>query len=401
MRAGWLWVAIVGCGVPSEDAENTDVVAELQRPTKRSEVLAAVHEGTHQILMFGGNDGPIVSQTPMGVFLDETWVYKPGVGWDQLDTVGPSARGRYAISTDEAGGRALAFGGRFRKEGRSGDYKLFKDLWSFDFNTGAWTQLDEGTGPSARYYPASAWDDAAGLYYIWGGATNADPLSILPSDELWSWDGAAWTELETTGDKPSTRVFFGSTYDPERNRLVVFGGQKGDFQSLAYNDFYALDLDDLTWSRLHDGNGLAPSTRMHAHLAYDAPRDRYLLFGGHTDIGDLNDMWAFDPASGEWTEDYIADVFTGKDLGCRGNASEVPKNYVDMDLTAPERRHRGMFGLLDGSAWIFGGIHAECSDQLDDTWRYDLEGRSWEELMEATSGEACLRRNDDCQCLCL
>lgn len=402
MRAGWWLLALAACGTGAKDELATDE-APQERPGKRSEVLAAVDPGTHQILMFGGNDGPIVSQTPMGVFLDETWIFEPSAGWHQLDVTGPSARGRYAVSVDEAAGRAYAFGGRFRKEGRTGEYKLFGDLWAFDFATRAWTELDDGKGdgPKPRYYPASAWDASAGLFYIWGGATNADPLVIQPTDELWSWDGEAWAEVPTTGDKPSTRVFFGNSYDPVRNRLIVFGGQKGDFQSLAYNDFYALDLDDFTWTRLHDGEGLAPSTRMHAHLAYDAPRDRYLLFGGHTDIGDMNDMWSFDPDTGAWTEDYIADVFTGEDLGCRGNRSEVPKNYVDMDLSAPERRHRGIFGLLDGYAWVFGGIHAECSDQLDDTWRYDLEARTWEELDEATSGEACLRRNDDCQCLCL
>ena len=55
----------------------------------------------------------------------------------------------------------------------------------------------------------------------------------------------------------------------------------------------ALDIETLTWSELDSGNG--PDTRMHAHLEYDEARDRYLLFGGHTDIGDGNDLWEMDP----------------------------------------------------------------------------------------------------------
>jgi len=87
-------------------------------------------------------------------------------------------------------------------------------------------------------------------------------------------------------------------------------------------------------------------------------------------------------------------------LGCAGNPSDVPENYVDQDLSAPERRHRGMFTLMHDSLWVFGGMHAECSDHLDDTWRYPLSGGDWTELIESRSGESCLRRDDDCECLC-
>ena len=58
-----------------------------------------------------------------------------------------------------------------------------------------------------------------------------------------------------------------------------------------------------------------------------------------------------------------------------------------------------MFTLMH-SIWIFGGMHAECSAHLDDTWRYPLGGGDWTELIEARSGESCLRRDDDCECLC-
>ena len=82
------------------------------------------------------------------------------------------------------------------------------------------------------------------------------------------------------------------------------------------------------------------------------------------------------------------------------NASEVPADYVDQDLTAPERRHRGMFTVLHNSLWVFGGMHAECSDHLDDTWRFGLDGDDWVELIEARTGESCARQAADCECLC-
>ena len=181
--------------------------------------------------------------------------------------------------------------------------------------------------------------------------------------------------------------------------MVLFAGQVGNFWDLAYNETYALDIDTLEWTELNDGSA-APSTRMHPHLTYDSERDRYLMFGGHTDIGDGNDLWEMDPDSGTWSEIRIADEFTGEGLGCNGNSSDVPANYVDQDLSAPERRHRGMYTLMHDSLWIFGGMHAECSDHLDDTWRYPLDGGDWTQLIEARSGESCARQDADCECLC-
>ena len=244
--------------------------------------------------------------------------------------------------------------------------------------------------------------------YVWGGNLNRNPLAFVKATDLWSWSDGTWTEIPTSGDAPDpTRAFFGSLYDPTRKRLVIFGGQIGDFQSQAFNSMYALDVTTGVWSELHQGSGMVtngggtPSTRMHAHMVYDDLRDRYLVWGGHTDIGDQNDLWAFDPTTDAWERVRMADRLTNSGVGCNGNSSEVPKDFVDEDLSAPERRHRGMFALMHDSLWISQGIHAECSNQVDDTWRYDIEGDAWIELIEATSGESCARRGDDCTCLCI
>ncbi len=380
-------------------ADTLDTITRSDRPSKRSEVLAISDAKTGAIAIFGGNHGPIVSQIPRADYLDETWLFEPGAGWEQVSGDGPSARGRYAAAQDPAG-RMLIFGGRWREAGTTGNYTLHNDLWAFDFASKTWTELDSGTGPSGRYYPVAAWDAKGEALYVYGGATNANALIINASSELWKWTASdGWTELSTSGAAPSTRVFFGSAHDTERNKLWVFAGQVGDFQSLAYNDLYSLDLNAGTWTMEHSGGSTAPFTRMHPHLLFDAARDRVVLFGGHTDIGDGNDLWKFE--DGSWDFIYEADRFTGNGLGCLDNPSEVPADYVEQDLTAPERRHRAMATIALDNIWIFGGMHAECSDHLDDTWRYDLDANSWHELIEARTGESCARRADDCECLCL
>ena len=383
----------------ASDSIDLDRIENTDRPTPRSEVYGVGDPVSNTILVFGGNEGPVVDQRPTSVFIEETWLFEPGAGWAQLDIEMPSARARYGAAYDPTSQRALFFGGRYRVAGGSGAYDLFDELWAFDFSSQSWELLDDGNGPSARTYPSVIWDDQEQALYVFGGMTNADPMVIQTNQELWRFKDGEWEELGQSGDRPSARTFLGETWDSQRRRLVIFAGQVGNYWDLSYNETYALDIDTLEWTELNDGND-APATRMHPHLTYDTARDRYLMFGGHTDIGDGNDLWEMDPDSGVWSEVRIADEFTGEGLGCNGNSSDVPAAYVDQDLSAPERRHRGMYTLMHDNLWIFGGMHAECSDHLDDTWRYPLNDGDWTQLVEARSGESCARQDADCECLC-
>ena len=396
-------------GVPDDDDGpfgELDAILSEDRPTKRSEVVAVPNEATRSIVMFGGNDAPIVNQTPRSAFRDDTWVFEPGFGWTEVGGDGPSARGRYGASADAAGGRALLFGGRYRDADAEGTdpYTLYNDLWAFDFASRTWEMLDAGGGdaPDPRYYPGVVWSPQDEALYVYGGLTNTSSTNFQISSELFKWtDADGWSEIPVTGDVPSPRAFFGTTLDPARNRMILFAGQIGDFQSLAYNDLYALDLSSGAWEKLDNGGNGRPFTRMHPHLQFDSSRDRILLFGGHTDIGDDNDLWEFAGDGDRWEMVYEADRIVGERFGCLENASEVPGDYVEQDLSAPERRQKAMVALMFDNVWLFGGMHAECSEHLDDTWRYDLPTNTWTELIEARTGESCLRRNDDCDCLCL
>lgn len=397
----------VGCTGEANDDDSPfgelDAIMSDERPTKRSEVIAVPNEATRSIVMFGGNDAPIVNQIPRSAFRDDTWVFEPGFGWTEVGGSSPSARGRYGAAADVANGRALLFGGRYRDADASGNYDLYNDIWAFDFESRTWNELDDGTdGPAPRYYPGVVWSEEDSALYVYGGLTNRDPLSFAISRELWKWTAEdGWEQIPTSGDEPSPRAFFGTTFDTARNRLILFAGQVGDFQSLAYNDLFSLDVRTGEWEELDNGGNGSPFTRMHPHLQYDGTRDRIVLFGGHTDVGDDNDLWEFPAEGGRWDTVYEADVIVGDRFGCLENESEVPADYVEQDLSAPERRQKAGVALMFDNLWVFGGMHAECSEHLDDAWRYDMPTNAWTELIEARTGESCLRRNEDCQCLCL
>ncbi len=392
-----------GPGDSGGDGGSTQDAGELTnttKPSKRSDIHGAMDPSTGVFVVFGGDDGPIVNQTPQAAYRDDTWMFEPGLGWTDVSTTGPSARGRQAVAYDSNANRMLIFGGRFRSA-TSGPYTLYNDLWAFDFSARTWTQLSDGTGgPAARYFATAAYDAASDTFYVYGGDTNPSALNVAVSTEVWSFKGGTWAQEIVAGTAPNpSRLFMGYTHDTKRNALIAYGGQIGDFLTAANRDMYSLNLGTGVWSLLNDGTG-GPSGRFSSLMTYDAEGDRYIMMGGHADLGVTNDVWAFDPAGSAWSQLYTGDTFTGAALGCLSNPRELPKDYVTQDLDGPERRSGGFLGVTSGTLWLFGG-ESDCSDHLDDTWTFSMSAGTWTELLEAGSGESCLRENNDCQCLCL
>ena len=134
-------LALFGCPTPTTEdpggvPDDLDAIVFEERPSKRSEAIAVPNEALNEILMFGGNEAPIVNQIPRAEYSYDTWIFQPGWGWRQMDVDGPSARGRYGAAFDSSSGRALLFGGRWREPDTSGDYTLYGDLWALRLRDG-------------------------------------------------------------------------------------------------------------------------------------------------------------------------------------------------------------------------------------------------------------------------
>ena len=151
-------------------------------------------------------------------------------------------------------------------------------------STSPGNQTQTATIPPARSGHAMAYDDARHVVLLYGGA-GATMLG-----DLWSWDGARWTRLSTSG--PPARDDAVLVFDSRRQRLVLFGGRSG--QTLR-NDTW--EWDGTAWS---EKTVAGPEARLHAVGGFDAQRGVVRMYGGvGSDDVPRTDAWEWNGTT--WT----------------------------------------------------------------------------------------------------
>jgi hypothetical protein len=248
------------------------------------------------------------------------------------------------------------------------------------------------------------WDSTRERLWLFGGNASEESTAYAPLDDLWDFDPttSTWTEHTTTGELPAPRLQHGMLYDPERDRLVVYGGsdESAFGPSAVYSrPLWALDLETFSWILIDPGD-IGPGGRFWVSLAYDTKEDGYLLFGGHDDgdLGNRNDMWRFDPNGSAWQELSTGDVFNRPVV----EFCSPQYDFATVDVSSPERRsdHTLVYSETCGRALVFAG-KTDCG-AIDDLWAF--EDRSWTALVPATEGEVCWRADGDpsgCLTLCV
>jgi hypothetical protein len=150
-----------------------------------------------------------------------------------------------------------------------------------------------------------------------------------------------WTQKQDIG--PSARTGHGMAYDAARQRIVVFGGDPGG-SPLADTWHW----DGNLWTQVAD---TGPSARRHLAMADNAAAQRIVLFGGAKGGSVFGDTWAFDGT--EWTQ--VAD-------------------------TGPQARagHAVAYDSTQGLLVLFGG--QESGAPLGDTWAWG--GQGWTQIQD-------------------
>ncbi len=135
-------------------------------------------------------------------------------------------------------------------------------------------------------------------------ATTASP-AISPSAPAFQFPNFTAQPAASNGASAALRSGHSMVWDDHDNLLLVFGGIDGSGALL--NDLWAYSPVSGNWSELHSATvattcGSAPAPRMNAAMVWDTVDQQVLLYGGMDTGGHyFGDLWAFSPSGKAWT----------------------------------------------------------------------------------------------------
>jgi hypothetical protein len=237
-------------------------------PSARRGHAMAYDAESDLIVLYGGRD-------VYGVYNHETWVYNYTYNsWTQMSpTTHPPGLGFCAMAYDSESDRVILFGG----------YPNGGGTWAYDCDTNTWTQMSPPWSPSARYGCAMAYDSESDRIILYGGTT--DGSNILNDTWAYDYNTDTWS-ARYPAFPPPIRQMHSMCYHPASDQVVLFGGYysggyRGDTQTYRYN------LD--SWWPAYPP--LSPSARGAHAMAYDDVNDQFVLFGGISSSGYMQDTW--------------------------------------------------------------------------------------------------------------
>ena len=242
-------------------------------PPRRILGGAAYDEQRNVLVLYGGR--PV----ELGKCSQETWEWN-GEEWVQKDVSPPTACDHVKMVYDAANEEVILFSGLDPSE------RPVKETWSW--NGEEWKLLSE-EGPESRGHFGFVYDPNHEQTLLYGGYTSS------PTDEFWVWKDGAWEEIDFPG--PGTLSHFGMTYDTTANALYIFGGatRRSTFSSFTDKTWM---LSGGRWRELSPAS--SPSRRGSPAMGYDPERQRIVLYGGFNGPGtNLDDTWEWDGQ--EWT----------------------------------------------------------------------------------------------------
>ena len=239
----------------------------------------------------------------------------------------------------------------------------FSDVWAYSFaDPKGWSQVSVLAGPDSpvpRTEASVIYDPVRDRLVLFGGlrwTSTALPDTLL--DDVWALGlsaGSEWTRLPTLGPGPRPRKRHNAVYDPEKDRMIVFGG---DVRG-AVNDVWAFSLNGAspTWVELQpqpDPLGGTPNVSTGGVAAYDSRRHRMVIWGGWSGVYTLGAFALTLGDSPSWTNLNVSGTPFGRDL-----ASAAYDSVGDRMV-------------------LFGGFDFRHGGSLNEAWELPFaENASW------------------------
>ncbi|CAL0316551.1 unnamed protein product [Lupinus luteus] len=195
------------------------------------------------------------------------------MAWSKVATTGQKPGPRDSHSAVLVGHKMIVFGG-------TNGFKKVNDTHILDLVTKEWIRpICEGTPPSPREsHTATLVGDERLVIFGGSGEGDANYLNDLYILDLRT---MRWSFPEVKGDLPVPRDSHIAL--AIRNKLFVYGGDCGD---KYHGDVNMLDMETMTWSRIH---GQHPQGRF-SHTAVVADKDIAIYGGCGEDERSLNEL---------------------------------------------------------------------------------------------------------------
>jgi hypothetical protein len=257
--------------------------------------------------------------------------------WTQLAPAGGPLAARYGQSAavDSASHRMIVFGG-------TSDTSPLNDTWILTNADGhhgqpVWIPVVTATAPPAANYSAGMYDPNSNRMILYGGAAGTDVWVLTNANGLGS-GAPSWIQLNpvaTVSSLPTVLTDYEKTvYDPVRNVMIVYDSTAGVWTLSHANGLGGTPV----WTLLKvPANG--PSGRAAFTTVYDPGSNRMMVFGGGAGGTDLNDLWALTHAN-----------------GLDGTPEWIPLPTGTATIPAGRSGHTAVYDPASDAMTIFGGI---------------------------------------------
>ncbi len=231
----------------------------------------------------------IVAGSGNSGFLNDTWAFTIATRtWTKLTTTGatPSPRRGFDAVYDPVGKQMLIYAGQ-----GSG---FFSDTWSLNLSTLEWRDVSPAVAsrPKARYGHAAVFDPVTRSLVQFAGFTEESRR--FQDTQSFSVANNSWQDWTPSGIKPEVRCLLTGAFDHTRRKMVIYGGQRSGF----LDDLWAFDLASRTWEDFTVS--ARPIGRLFASSFVDNA-GQFIVFGGSSSQGNLNELQSFNFQSKQWT----------------------------------------------------------------------------------------------------
>lgn len=259
---------------------------------------------------------------------------------------------------------------------------------SCNSSSSGWHQLAIQNRPRAVTASAVAYNSQTQKALLFGGVNSVlenSAWKLQWYDETWEWDGEDWEQLSPV-HVPPARGKHVMAYDAGRDRIVLFGGSA---DKSLFNDTWEWDGTD--WQLIKPKH--SPPARCCHAISYDSARKQIVLYGGWdpTHNNFFNDIWLWDGKdwknilskaplmSGHFLVDFPAkNEVISVQTSNAGTWEWDGKKFVDLGIESPPSRSEVRAVYDPKNERLLLFGGMRDKKFLDDTWAFD--GNSWFQL---------------------